>query len=85
MYADVRHELQIPDSWSFSGACKLCHNFKPCGFLSSSETGVNPLKKCDKKLITALTQMSSMSEKPFGGIYFTKKRRAETPHPGLEF
>ncbi len=49
--------------------------------LSSSETGVNPGIRSWKK---ALIWMSSMSESHWC-IYFTKKWRAGTLQPGLEF
>jgi hypothetical protein len=29
--------------------------------------------------------MSSICQKDIGGIYFTKKGRAETPQPGLKY
>ncbi len=49
--------------------------------LSSSETGVNPGIRSWKKHLSEWAQC----QKAIGGIYFTKKWRAGTLQPGLEF
>jgi hypothetical protein len=49
--------------------------------LYSSETGVNPGIRSGKKDLSERARC----QKAIGGIYFTKKRRAETLRPGLEF
>ncbi len=49
--------------------------------LSSSETGVNPEIRSWKNHLSEWARC----QKAVGGIYFTKKWRAETVQPGLEF
>ncbi len=49
--------------------------------LSSSETGVNPGIRSRKMHLSDW----AWCQKAIGGIYFTKKWRAETLEPGLEF
>jgi hypothetical protein len=49
--------------------------------LSRSETGVNPGMRSWKKHLSEWARC----EKAIGGFYFTKKWRAETLQPGLEF
>ncbi len=49
--------------------------------LSSSETGINPGIKSWRKHLSDWDRC----KKAIGGVYFTKKWRAETLQPGLEF
>jgi hypothetical protein len=61
--------------------CQSCVKIASHDLLSSSETGVNPEIKSWRKILPKWAQC----QKTIGGIYFTKKRRAETIQPALEF
>ncbi len=65
-------------SFPLSASCMTISNPDS---LSSSETGVNPGIRSWKKHSSDWARC----QKAIGGIYFTKKWRGETLHPGLEF
>jgi hypothetical protein len=65
-------------SFPMSASCMTILN---PDLLSSSETGINPGIRSWKKHLSEWARC----QKAVGGIYFTKKWRAETPQPGLEF
>ncbi len=66
--------------WSFSGVYKLRDNFKPRFTFQQWNRGYSWNKKLLKKLCDW-----ARCQKAIGGIYSTKKWRAETLQPRLEF
>jgi hypothetical protein len=68
------------ERWLFSASGSSVTISNPDS-LSSSETGVNPVIRSWKKHLSEWDR----GQKAIGGIYFTKKWRAETLQPGVEF
>jgi hypothetical protein len=66
--------------WSFSGVRKLHDNLKPRFAFQQW----NRCQSWEKKLKKHLSEWA-WCQKAIGGFYFTKKWRAETLQPGLEF
>jgi hypothetical protein len=66
------------DCCSVTASCVTISN---PDLLSSNETGVNPGIRSWKKCLSEWARC----QKAIGDIYFTKKWRAETLQPGLEF
>jgi hypothetical protein len=60
---------------------KVAWQFQTPKSLSSSETGIYPGIRSWKKHLSAWARC----QEAIGGIYFTKKQRAETLQRGLEF
>ncbi len=77
--------LVLPIDYRFedgrSPVSASCLTISNPNLLSSSETGVNPGLRSWKKHLSDWARC----QKAVGGIYLTKKRRAETLQPGSEF
>ncbi len=78
---DFRNTIYYRCEYGHSPVSTSCVTIWNPNSLSSSETGVNPEIKSWKKDLYDWARC----QKAIGGIYFTKKWRAETRHPGLEF
>ncbi len=75
--------LNLPWAKALKRACffSSCVSISNPNLLSSSGTGVDPGIRSWKMHLSDWAQCP----KAIGGIFFTKKWRAETPQPGLEF